>query len=355
MVSTRGRGALAAATVVLVAGAACSTHSASVAGAGASSQEIAMQAWLAGLHDLRPDILVSYDPAGSGAGREMFITGAVDFAGTDAHLDGEEARDAVERCEGGELIELPLYISPIAVTYNLPDLETDHLQLAPEVIAALFDGQIERWDDPAIAATNPDVELPDLAVVPVNRSDDSGTTENFTEYLAAAGGDAWPHEPSGTWPRSGTHSGQQNAGMLSTLSAAEGTIGYLDASQVRGDLGTVAVGVGEDFVPYSPEAAAAVVDISPPAEGASDTRLIIELDRTTDVAGTYPIVLISYTVACTRYESAEKADAVHALFSYMASEEGQQRVARPDVAGAAPISDDLRTRVLEVVDRIDGP
>src|SRR5690625_2557106 len=158
--------------------------------------------------------------------------------------------------------------------------------------------------------------------------------EHSTEYLAAAGGDAWPHEPSGTWPRSGTHSGQQNAGMLSTLSAAEGTIGYLDASQVRGDLGTVAVGVGEDFVPYSPEAAAAVVDISPPAEGASDTRLIIELDRTTDVAGTYPIVLISYTVACTRYERAENADAVTALFSYMSSEEGQTLVAMTYLATA---------------------
>ena len=355
MVSTRGRGVLAAVAAVLVAGTACGTHSASLAGAGASSQEIAMQAWLAGLYDLRPDILASYDPAGSGAGREMFLTGAVDFAGTDAHLEGEEARTAVDRCEDGEVVELPLYISPIAVTYNLPDLETDHLRLVPEVIAELFDGQIERWDDPAIAATNPGVDLPDLPVVPVNRSDDSGTTENFTEYLAAAGGDAWPYEPSGTWPRSGTHSGQQNAGMLSTLSAAEGTIGYLDASQVRDDLGTVAVGVGEDFVPFSPQAAAAVVDISPPAEGASDTRLIIELDRTTDAADTYPVVLISYTVACTRYESAEKADAVRALFGYIASEDGQQRVARPDVAGAAPISDDLRERVTDVVDRIQGP
>src|SRR5690625_5494081 len=81
-------------------------------------------------------------------------------------------------------------------------------------MASLFNGDITRWDDPAIAETNPGVELPDLPVVPVNRSDDSGTTENFTEYLAAAGGDAWPHEPSGAWPRSGTHSGQQNAGML---------------------------------------------------------------------------------------------------------------------------------------------
>ncbi|MCM3662000.1 phosphate ABC transporter substrate-binding protein PstS [Georgenia satyanarayanai] len=351
----RGRRIAAATAVVALTAAGCGSDGTSIAGAGASSQEIAMQAWLAGLHDLQPEILTSYDPTGSGAGREMFITGAVDFAGSDAHLDDEEALEAEERCEGGEVLELPLYISPIAIAYHLPGLDVEHLQLAPETIAGMFDGRIERWDDPAIIATNPGVELPDLQVVPVNRSDDSGTTENFTEYLAEAGGGAWPHEPSGTWPRSGTHSGQQNVGMVSTLEAAEGTIGYVDASQVTEELGTVAVGVGEEFVPFSPEAAAAVVDASPPAPGASDTRLVIELDRDTDAAGAYPVVLISYTIACTRYDSAEKADSVRALLSYIASEDGQARAASPEVAGAAPISADLRERVMAAVDRIEGP
>ncbi len=314
-----------------------------------------MQAWLAGLYDLRPDLLASYDPVGSGAGREMFVTGAVDFAGSDAHLDEEEFALARERCAPGEVVELPLYISPIAIAYHLPELDVEHLKLQPETIAAMFDGRIERWDDPAIAETNPGVDLPALDVVPVNRSDDSGTTENFTEYLAEAGGEAWPYEPDGTWPRSGTHSGQQNVGVVSTLSAAEGTIGYVDASQVTAEMGTVAVGVGDEFVPFSPEAAAAVVDVSPPAPGASDTRLILDLDRETDAPGAYPVVLVSYTLACTRYDSAEKAEAVQALLSYIASEEGQERAARPDVAGAAPISADLRARVMDAVDRISGP
>ncbi|WP_152192744.1 phosphate ABC transporter substrate-binding protein PstS [Georgenia satyanarayanai] len=355
MIKRTGRRLAAGTALVVVAAAGCGTDSSSIAGAGASSQEIAMQAWLAGLHDLNPEILASYDPTGSGAGREMFTTGAVDFAGSDAHLDDEEVLEAQERCEGGEVLELPLYISPIAVAYHLPGLDVEHLQLAPETIAGMFDGRIERWDDPAIIATNPGVDLPDLRVVPVNRSDDSGTTENFTEYLAQAGGGAWPHEPSGTWPRSGTHSGQQNVGMVSTLEAAEGTIGYVDASQVTAELGTVAVGVGEEFVPFSPEAAAAVVDASPPAPGATDTRLIIELDRATETSGAYPVVLISYTIACTRYDSAEKAQSVQALLSYIASEEGQARAASPEVAGAAPISADLRERVMAAVDRIEGP
>ena len=350
--NTRTRRLTGATALTALALAACGSHSASIAGAGASSQEIAIQAWLAGLYDARPDLLASYDPAGSGAGREMFITGAVDFAGTDAHLDDEEAADARQRCHDDEVLELPLYISPIAVAYHLPGLEADHVRLGPEVIAEMFDGRIERWDDPAIAETNPGVDLPDLPIVPVNRSDDSGTTENFTEYLAQAGGDAWPYEPSGTWPRSGTHSGQQNVGVVSTLEAAEGTIGYVDASQVTDSLGTVAVGVGEDFVPFSPEAAAAVVDASPAAEGASDTRLILELDRRTDAPGAYPVVLISYTIACLTYESEEKADGMRELLGYMASEEGQARIAAPDVAGAAPISADLRERVMAVVDEI---
>lgn len=349
--TTRRYGRRIAAAAALLALAACGGHSSTVAGAGASSQEIAMQAWLAGLYDIRPDILASYDPAGSGAGREMFITGAVDFAGTDAHLDDEEYAAAVERCEGGDVLELPLYISPIAVAYHLPGLEIDHLQLSPHTIAAMFDGRIERWDDPAIAETNPGVDLPDLPVVPVNRSDDSGTTENFTAYLAEAAGDVWTYGAVETWPIEGTQSGAQTSGMIDVVSGAEGTIGYADASRA-GDLGTIAVGVGEEYVPFSPEAAAAVVDASPAAEDATDLRLTVDLARDTTEAGTYPIVLISYSVACSTYDNEQDAANVKAFLEYVASPEGQERASRPDVAGSAPISDELREKVHAALDRI---
>ncbi|MEE6281496.1 phosphate ABC transporter substrate-binding protein PstS [Georgenia sp. MJ170] len=344
-----GGGAVAA---LLVAG--CGGGGPSLAGAGASSQEIAMQAWLAGFHELSPDTLTSYEPVGSGAGRGMFINGSVQFAGTDAFLDDDEAVAATERCHGGDVLELPLYISPIAVAYHLPGLDVEHLQLEPEVIAAIFNGDITSWDDAAIAATNPDVELPDVAIIPVNRSDDSGTTENFTEYLAEAGGDAWPHEPSGTWPLTGTHSGQQNVGVVSTMEGADGTIGYLDASQVTPEMGTVAVGVAGGFVPFSPEAAALAVDSSSPAPGATDTRLTIHLDRDPEQEGAYPIVLVSYTLACTAYESDEEAAAVAALLGYIISEEGQLKAAAPDVAGSAPVAGQLRDRIEAAIDQIGG-
>ncbi|ACQ81668.1 phosphate ABC transporter, periplasmic phosphate-binding protein [Beutenbergia cavernae DSM 12333] len=315
-----------------------------LAGAGASSQEAAMAGWQAGFGDLAPNVQFSYDAVGSSGGREQFLSGGVQFAGSDAALDPDELAAATERCFGGEALELPLYISPIAVVYNLPDLGVENLQLDAATIAQIFNGDITSWDDPAIAEANPDATLPALAIIPVNRSDGSGTTENFTEYLAAASEGAWPHEPSDAWPVEGGQSGNGTSGLIDTVNSAEGTIGYADASRA-GDLGTVALQVGEEYVPYSAEAAAAVVDASPATEDATDLRLTVELDRTTTAAGAYPLVLISYSIACSTYDNEEDAANVAALLSYIASPEGQERSAQPDVAGSAPISDDLRTRV----------
>ncbi|UFU05930.1 phosphate ABC transporter substrate-binding protein PstS [Ruania halotolerans] len=326
--------------------------SGTIAGSGASSQESAVQGWLAGFMEANPDATVTYDPTGSGTGREQFINGTVQFAGSDAALDADELAAAQERC-GGTVIEAPLYISPIAVVYNVPELNDTNINLGPDTIARIFAGEITNWNDPAIVEANPDAELPDLDIVPVNRSDDSGTTENFTEYLAAAAPDTWTHEPSGLWPIEGSQSGAQTSGVLGVVEAAEGTIGYVDASRV-GELGSVAVGVGEEFVPFSPEAAATVVDVSEPAADATDTILTIDLARDTQESGAYPIVLISYSLACGTYDNEEHASLVQGYLSYVASEEGQERAAQPDVAGSAPISDSLRERVNAALETISA-
>ncbi len=325
--------------------------SGSIAGSGASSQEAAVQGWIAGFMEQNPDVNVTYDPTGSGTGREQFLNGTVLFAGSDAAMDEEELAAGTDRCYGGEVIEMPLYISPIAIVYNLPGVDAEHLNLDPETIAGIFMGEVTSWNDPAIAEANPDVELPDLGIIPVNRSDDSGTTENFTEYLDAVAPDVWTHGPVETWPISGTQSGAQTSGMIDTVQAAEGAIGYADASRAE-DLGTVAVGVGDEYVPFSPEAAAAVIDASPAAEGATDLRLTIDLARDTTESGTYPIVLVSYSIACSTYENEADAANVKAYFEYVASVEGQDRAAQPDVAGSAPISEDLRERVTDALEQI---
>jgi len=321
--------------------------SGTLAGAGASSQESAMQAWTADFQAAHPDVTVAYDPVGSGGGRTQFVEGGTAFGGTDAALDEEEWAAAEARCAPGIPLELPLYVSPIAVAFNLPGVET--LNMSPETIAGIFTGRVASWDAPEIAEANPDVDLPALPITPVHRSDESGTTENFTEYLAAAASDAWPHEPSGDWPLTGMQSAQGTSGVVQTVQSAEGAITYADASKVGG-LGTVAVRVGDEYVPYSPEAAAAVVDASPLAEGRGEGSLVRELERDTTASGVYPIVLVSYTLACTAYEDPGTAALVRAFLTHVASEEGQAAAA--EAAGSAPISDAMRADVLALVERI---
>ncbi|MGI8722383.1 MAG: phosphate ABC transporter substrate-binding protein PstS [Geodermatophilaceae bacterium] len=319
-------------------------------GAGASSQQAAMQGWAAGFSELQSGVTVNYDPVGSGGGREQFLAGGTAFAGSDAALDEEELAMSEELCGGGGIIELPDYISPIAVAFNLEGIES--LNLGPSTIAQIFNQQITNWNDPAIAADNPDATLPDLAITPVNRSDESGTTENFVEYLIATAPDDWPYEASGDWPVAGGEAGQGTSGVISAISGGNGTIGYADASQVEDPLGTVAVGVGEEFVEFSPEAAAAVVENSPPAEDVErgEFDFALELARDTTESGNYPIVLVSYHVMCVEQEDQETVDLLQAFFNYIISEDGQAAAA--EAAGSAPISDALREQAQTAIDAI---
>ncbi|MGY1987691.1 phosphate ABC transporter substrate-binding protein PstS [Blastococcus sp. SYSU DS0669] len=323
--------------------------SGTLVGAGSSAQQAAMQGWTAGYSSVQPDVTVNYDPVGSGGGREQFLAGGTDFAGSDAYLDEEELAQAEERCGPSGIFELVNYIAPIAVVYNLEGV--DELNLPPAVIAGIFNQQITNWNDPAIAEANPDATLPDLPITPVNRSDESGTTENFTEYLAAAAGDAWPHEASGDWPVAGGEAAQGTSGVVSAVEAGNGAIGYADLSQA-GDLGVANVGVGEEFVPPSAEAAAAVVENSEQVDDANrpEYSYAIDLARDTTESGNYPIVLVSYHIGCVEYEDQETADLVKDFMTYVVSEEGQQAAA--EAAGSAPISDGLREQAESAIQAI---
>lgn len=313
-------------------------------GAGASSQTAAMQAWQAGFQEANPDATINYDPVGSGGGREQFIEGTVAFAGSDSALDEEELAGATERC--GDVIEIPVYVSPIAVIYNLEGV--DELNLAAATIAGIFNQEITSWDDPAIAADNPDATLPSEAITPVNRSDESGTTSNFTDYLAAVAPEAWPHEPDGVWPVSGGEAANGTSGVVAAVAGGAGTIGYADASQAI-DVGIVNVLVGEEYVAPSAEAAAAIVDASPRLEGRGEFDFAIELDRQSSEAGVYPIVLVSYLLACTQND-AEQVDLLKGFLSYVVSAEGQDAAATN--AGSAPISDTLRSEAETAIEAL---
>ena len=316
-------------------------------GAGSSAQEAAMAAWKAGFQIANPDATVNYDPAGSSAGREQFIAGGVLFAGSDAYLSDEELASAEKTC-GGPAIELPVYVSPIAVIYNLPDVSD--LQLSPETLAQIFAGKITTWDDPAIAADNPDASLPSTAITPVHRSDGSGTTDNFTDYLDQVDPQDWTYGMVDEWPIKSGEGGDGTSGVVAAVTNGEGTIGYADESQA-GDLGQALIKVGSDYVAPSAEAASKILDESKPVSGrAKATDLALAVNRTSKTAGVYPIILISYQMVCSTYDSQDKVDLVKAFESYVVSSAGQDAAAQE--AQSAPITDALRTKALAAIGKI---
>ena len=334
-------------------GGSSSNLSGEIAGAGSSAQQAAQEAWIANFENENSGVTISYDPVGSGGGREQFIAGGTSYGGSDAALSTEENEiaGAEKRCAPGELIEIPDYISPIAVVYNLPGIE--ELKLDPETLAKIFNQEIKSWDDPAIAKENPGVELPSTRITPVNRSDESGTTENFVDYLSKVAPSIWSYEVSGDWPVKGGEAASGTSGVVEAVAAGEGAIGYADASQA-GELGIALIKVGSEYVGPTAEAAAKILEESP--EDAEESKgkymFAFELDRKTESSGTYPIVLTSYLLGCTQYGSADEAAIVKAYFEYVISPEGQEAAA--ENAGSAPMSDALRSKITPAVEAIEA-
>lgn len=326
-----------------------SNVSGTLTGIGASSQKAAMEAWKVGFEARFPDAKVQYSPDGSGAGRKAFLSGAAQFAGSDAYLKDEEMDAAQEVCGPASALNIPVYTSPIAVAFNLAGVK--ELNLDAGTIAGIFTGEIRTWNDPAIAGQNEGTELPDTAITVVHRSDESGTTENFVDYLASAAPSVWAYGVSGDWPADiQAENAKGTSGVVSTATATNGAITYADASAV-GDLGQAKVKVGGEYVALAPEAAAKAVDVSTPVPGRPDLDMSRELERDTAQSGAYPVVLISYHLYCSTYEDQNTVDLIKAFGSYVGSEEGQMDAA--ESAGNAPLSDALRTKAQQAIDSIE--
>jgi phosphate transport system substrate-binding protein len=322
-----------------------STLAGTIDGSGASSQGSAQEAWIAAFQIANPDVTITYDPAGSGAGREAFIAGGVSFAGTDSSLKDEEIAGGFAGCVADSgYIEVPNYISPIAVIFNVDGV--DELNLDAATIAGIFKGTITTWDDAAIVALNPDATLPSAPITAVHRSDDSGTTKNFADYLNKVVPEIWDAPAADPFPYAVGEGAQGTSGVVDAVTNGTNTIGYADASKA-GDLGVAKIKVGDEFVAYTAEAAAAVVDGSPFVEGRGDTDLAIKLDRTTTDPTHYPLVLVSYIIACGEYEDAATAEVVKAYLGYLVSPEGQAAAA--DAAGSAPLSSELASKAATAV------
>lgn len=331
-------------------GAAAPTNTASslkgsLAGSGASSQGSAQEAWVAAFQTENPDVTINYSPDGSGAGRKAFIAGGVNFAGSDSALSDDELKSTFAACATGTAaIDLPVYISPIAIIFKIDGVKDLNLDAA--TTAKIFAGQITSWDDPAIVALNPDAKLPSTAITAVHRSDDSGTTKNFADYLNKNAPDVWTAAPADTFPFQTGEGAKGTSGVVDTVKGGTGTIGYADASKA-GDLGVAKIKVGDTFVKYSPEGAAAVVESSPLVEGRGANDIAIKLDRVTTDPTHYPIVLVSYLITCEQYADANIGSLVKAYAGYLAGKDGQAVAAKS--AGAAPLSADLSKKVADAI------
>ncbi|MEP7089805.1 MAG: phosphate ABC transporter substrate-binding protein PstS [Nocardioidaceae bacterium] len=305
-------------------------------GAGSSAQEAAQGAWTAGFQSANSGVTVNYDPSGSGAGVEQFLAGAVNYAGSDASLADDQLASSKKVCNGATALEVPDYISPIALVYNLDGVSK--LQLSPDTAAKIFAAKITTWDDAAIKADNPGVTLPSTKITAVHRSDDSGTTKNFTDYLHQTAASTWTTDAAETWPFKSGEGANGTSGVIQSVTSGKGAIGYADASQA-GKLGVASIKVGSSYVAPTADAAAKAADVSKRVTGRAANDMALTVDRTTTEAGAYPLVLVSYFIACPTYKDAKTADVVKGYATYVVSSEGQAAAAK--AAGSAPLSSTL--------------
>ena len=321
-------------------------------GAGASSQQSAVEAWIAGFQGANPDAKIAYNPSGSGAGVQTFLTGATAWAGSDKALADDEVEQSKSVCADGTAFDVPVYVSPIAVIFNLKGVSDagKHINMDADTIAKIFDGKITKWNDPAIADQNKDLTLPDTAITVVHRSDKSGTTQNFVSYFKDQAPDSWTYDLSENWPNEVGQGAKGTSGVVSTVKQADGTIGYADFSQV-GDLGTVAVKVGDSYNEISAEAGSKVIEDSKQDDTVKgDNRIVIKINHATEAKGAYPIVLVSYDIVCPAYKDIKQAEFAKAWLTYVTSDEGQK--AAQDAAGTAPLPSSLKSEITKSIKAI---
>ena len=303
-------------------------------GVGSSAQSNAQTAWTKGFQGTNSGVTINYDPSGSGAGREAFMGGGADFAGSDSALKAEELSGTFAACKSGTKgIDIPVYVSPIALVYNLEGVDT--LNLDASTLAKIFSGTITKWNDSAIAKLNPDAKLPSTNITPVYRSDSSGTTTNFTDYLHQAAPSDWTNEPGDAFPYKTGEGAAKGSGIVAAVTAGKGSIGYVDNSSA-GSLSVAGIKVGSDSVKPSAEVASAAAEAAEVDTSREANDTVVSINRKPTEATQYPITLVSYLITCQTYKDTAKGSLVSAYATYITSDEGQKAAA--DSAKSAPLT-----------------
>ncbi|HIK46802.1 MAG TPA: phosphate ABC transporter substrate-binding protein PstS [Leptolyngbyaceae cyanobacterium M65_K2018_010] len=286
-----------------------------------------------------PNVMVNYQDTGSAAGIQQMIAATVDFAGSDVAMTDAEIAQVAKG-----VVMVPMTAGSVAIAYNLPSLGGD-LKLSRAALAGIFLGEITQWNDPAIAATNPDRALPDLPIILVHRSDGSGTTAVVTHYLSALSPQWEAAVGSGlnvNWPAGvGIKS---NAGVSAQIQQAEGTLGYVEYSYAKKlDLATAALeNQAGNFVQPSSESAQAALS---GAEIPADLRIFLPDPA---AAEAYPIVTYSWLLLYESYDDPSKAAALKDVVQWGLTE--AQNFS--EELGYVPLPQDVVSQASEALTRV---
>ncbi|MFB4422984.1 phosphate ABC transporter substrate-binding protein PstS [Streptomyces sp. QL37] len=311
---------------------------------GSSAQKNAMDLWVKNYMAACSGVEINYASSSSGEGIVAFNQGTVGFAGSDSALKPEEVADSKKICKTGQGINLPMVGGPVAIGFHLEGV--DSLTLDASTIAKIFDTKIKKWNDPAIAKLNEGVELPDKAIQPYHRSEDSGTTQNLGKYLNAAAPSDWKYEAEKKWPAPGGQAASGSSGIATQVKQVDGSIGYFELSYAKSqDISTVDINTG-GAAPVEATSENASKAIAAAKVKGTGKDLALDLDYTTKAEGAYPLVLVTYEVVCDTGNKAETLPTVKSFLTYTASADGQKVLTE---AGYAPIPEAINTKVRETV------
>jgi phosphate transport system substrate-binding protein len=224
-------------------------------GSGSTFQTTYQQAAIQAFKAEQPGLTVNYGGGGSGKGRTDLASGVVNYAGSDSPIPAKEESNF----KGKTILYFPVVIGPIVLSYNLSGVKS--LKLDGPTIAKIFQAQIKTWNDPAIKALNPGVTLPSTAITIARRSDSSGTTQNFSQFLVDSAPGVWKLGTSSTisWP-SNSRGGSGNGGVDSIVKSTPGAIGYVDFADAKASnlsYASVKNSAGSYVVPSAASASAA--------------------------------------------------------------------------------------------------
>lgn len=324
---------------------ACDEAKGQILAAGSTAQKNAMDLWVKNFQAACSGVEVNYQGIGSGGGITKFNQGQVAFAGSDSALKPEEVEESKKVCTGGQGINLPMVGGPVAIGYNLEGV--DDLVLDAATLAKIFDSKITKWNDPAIAKLNPEAKLPGTTIQAFHRSDESGTTQNLHKYLSEAAPADWKHDPkSKSWLAPGGQAANGSSGVAAQVKQTQGSIGYFELSYATSQsIPSVKLNTGA-ATPVEATSENASKAIAAAKVKGTGKDLALSLDYKTKAEGAYPIILVTYEIACDKGNKADTLPTLKAFLNYTVSEEGQKVLSD---AGYAPLPTEIAAKVREVV------